>query len=1273
MRVSIKPPRGYNVNNLGNSSDHYFDESLLDPAMQNPSAHDEFMVKEWFDFMNLRGEELMANPNRPLSVLFASSFSSQPWMNPFAKFVSIAWESNRSEWTVPASKVTIHWYSADLCDGLSTCHQSILRFLKAVFGRQIGRKDVPSFQIALMGDLKYQRIVPAAVQSGLSVILHHGDASEFATNKAFYQNFARVDTNLFEVYLSLAVVCHDLEHRFMVMYKCESPQNHDLLLQLPALLNDPFIQMSMAVYIDIIKPSMQEPTHRWIEKEFLELSMIAQTHMHIFVGESNPFACAHFEYFHYVYPWVTGKGFLWLAAHLSFELVYKGDYLPKLMKKNPSTKAQNLLARGVPVDGFVDFLSMQSNSVEKFNSWIASNILQDHTSKLEHWLQVPLDNRSWNRTAVDGDQASKIFDAIWAISLQSGQTITKGGLNFTSTDFSWDLLRLSFKGLGGHVAFNSKTGDPYVRRTFHSLLREPSDCKRRNQFPCYDLLYGKSRSNFSLKWANCMSNQPEWSGKLSIFALGVTKRNKMFPNEASKSPATDLIKKYHNCAEERPPSTDLLCIAGEYYDPNWNLCYECPPGKFSSAGTQRQCALCQPGYFADAPGTSNLCTPCFAGFYSEKPGSTACLACPLGQMAASDGSDACDECFPGSFANALNSTACTECHPGTYQNVSQATACHRCVDPRTTLYSASQSFDDCVCPPSFFKNGKICQNCEALYGKGVVTCDGNNKPPMLNPGYMNLPNGDVVYLCLKAPHICKGNVAVGKPSCSSKLQGIACGFCPNEGDTKRVREANGECKDCGEVSWLALAAVLVVGLVGIIVKLRPKSIGYSELFVTKELQAMYLILPVIQLLDFIQTCTIYARFSVSWPSSNSEAFSLSSGIFDLSFLNLPCALGGSTANSTLRRIVVLNSLPLLFILVIMILCTPGLLIPKLQRVKFVPNMFVGINVAISMLQAFFTTILSFSLTMVFAVYKHPKDAGYSLVAFPHLLTTSAEASSMKVVAWIALFLWCAGTFFCFSLSVVLRYLCPHWIIFQRCTLALAIKYTGKSNAWVLVDMISKFSGCLIPVVFELPSEQMQYMGLLICVQVALLLFVRPYRFPRHTLNDFVISQSKIMILVLSASSLVGENSDGFAVLLVMGVAAIWTCLMVLSILYAIVVSKRVQPRDDGQTMKSLQVSFAKMLPPQDPVFTCVGDEASSVMRFHSSNDIFSMISKHKQKLEDKDDALIMKRIPASKQTVYAELRFAQLEVIRFCELGQKDAAKEALQTQREITEKLSLR
>merc|ERR1711976_600948 len=144
----------------------------------------------------------------------------------------------------------------------------------------------------------------------------------------------------------------------------------------------------------------------------------------------------------------------------------------------------------------------------------------------------------------------------------------------------------------------------------------------------------------------------------------------------------------------------------------------------------------------------------------------------------------------------------------------ESTACEECPNLQTTRFAGATASDRCGCGVgSFFNNqSNKCASCVDVADKDGMTCDEFGKMPILQPGFMTLPAGTVVYSCDKREKPCPGLVYIATYTCPEGSSEVACSFC---GKQNTWDAGNGLCSKCSTASkavFIVFAIVVVGGL-----------------------------------------------------------------------------------------------------------------------------------------------------------------------------------------------------------------------------------------------------------------------------------------------------------------------------------------------------------------------------------------------------------------------------------------------------------------------------
>mmetsp|Transcript_178 Transcript_178/g.357 ORF Transcript_178/g.357 Transcript_178/m.357 type:complete len:385 (+) Transcript_178:2767-3921(+) len=378
----------------------------------------------------------------------------------------------------------------------------------------------------------------------------------------------------------------------------------------------------------------------------------------------------------------------------------------------------------------------------------------------------------------------------------------------------------------------------------------------------------------------------------------------------------------------------------------------------------------------------------------------------------------------------------------------------------------------------------------------------------------------------------------------------------------------------------------------------------------------------------------------------------------MSAFNLPCVLGGSRDYSAFREILFLNCVPLLLILFAMCVCLPSFVFPAIRKFK-PPNVTQGCNLTLSILQAFFITIINFSLNLVFNKYEHPMTGKFSLVVYPYLLTDDREVHNMYIVAGLALSLWCIGTYCVFILCVITRARRPHWLMFQRCTMATAIKYRDATNSWVLVDMLVKMVLCTAPLFTRTPEGEMQVIGALFTAYWCLMMALQPYRYSIHYCNDVVLTSGRLIVVMCSATCLMRDNSDGSPILCVTAFICCWVFFVMVRCLTQRVIFNVYMPHTDNKQLMVFFLRLSKFSPLQPAWDEYVAGSFNNTEKIQRK-------FVQKMKFDAYGEHNVIQCLPDMKQKQYMQLRSSQLECLVQIACGNGTQSKTLMEQQKQM-------
>jgi len=258
---------------------------------------------------------------------------------------------------------------------------------------------------------------------------------------------------------------------------------------------------------------------------------------------------------------------------------------------------------------------------------------------------------------------------------------------------------------------------------------------------------------------------------------------------------------------------ECLCNVG--YQGNGDTCTACSMGTFKAVNGSTPCQRCSPGTYLNATsGTACFACP-FASTSTRGSDDVRDCTCSRGYTGPDGGQ--CVACGPGTFKSVSGSGPCNECGVGSYAAASAGTSCSACAPFTTTEGRGSPDAASCLCLPGYSgPDGGSCTACAAgtyKVGNGSATCVGcgQNATTMASaaealeacvciPGTFG-PNGGVCELCPEDSWCPGGSSRFDCPASASAPQGrsmaSACecnaGYAGPAGGTCNFCEANYYC------------------------------------------------------------------------------------------------------------------------------------------------------------------------------------------------------------------------------------------------------------------------------------------------------------------------------------------------------------------------------------------------------------------------------------------------------------------------------------------------
>merc|ERR1712061_713397 len=148
--------------------------------------------------------------------------------------------------------------------------------------------------------------------------------------------------------------------------------------------------------------------------------------------------------------------------------------------------------------------------------------------------------------------------------------------------------------------------------------------------------------------------------------------------------------------------------------------------------------------------------------------------------------------------------------------------------------------------------------------------------------------------------------------------------------------------------------------------------------------------------------------SVEWPDDVREFFKKVGSAIDINLYSLKCRMTSKGKSYAFAYVILVNSMPLMFLSFVLLLCLPSTLSEKFRRMRM-PSPVLGLNIIFTATSAFFMVIFNFSVSLCFQAYTHPNyldgDTESSLVAFPFLLVGTNAVVGMRIFSAFATGIW----------------------------------------------------------------------------------------------------------------------------------------------------------------------------------------------------------------------------------------------------------------------------
>lgn len=1181
------------------------------------------------------------------------------------KLVLLAWEGKYSAnvWDLPSSRPTkVNAAFIDFCPNNQTSckrYEGYSKLSRAMHGNWTKGQTWTPFRFAMSGDGASPAGEEFALNSNKIAMTFIAEVFGWDNSHPFSRDlvsefitFTRVDDNEFALTLVICDAAKFLKAPNLMAFGCDSVYESDQLYQgFNIQATGIALAPSVVLMIELSGADQYEPDNNdkhlksWISA-FVD-TWSKRTHFFVAsFSKDSPTTCPMWDFLSMSFIWLLGQGAMWMGLPLDGEK-YDAYHSQTVLLNSPYKHATVL-------DGHYSWKKQLYGKLwPKFETWY-NNTMYQQSSQMESWLQSSMtaDAASSNR-----DTAIYMMDCAWSILLISNKCYLNFGHNATILQINTAARdnTFSFEGVTGRVGIQAK--DRKREWTISVRKRPPSECTK-TRVPC-DMLQladtvaiaGKKFTKFMKTAKECLRKNPVVVSTAPEAQLGTAWSN-AFENQPYEK--TFNFSYWFGCETKVTQGTDDTCPPGKYYDLGMNACIECERGRFSRAGTAntaRFCNMCPVGRYSASTGASE-CTLCGAGKFSGVRQSEACTECKAGKFTDADGKAECSACMKGKYAADDGASSCDNCRNGEYQDKLEATNCIKCPASKTTRFLASDTKSSCLCGVGdFCKDGldscqldtQTCVSCSSVYPPKTVDCKGWGELPRIRAGFMTLPGKTVLYSCSKFLEACPGGKSIKEWGCTGVAQGVACAWC---GLDKMWNQKNGLCTDCTDgAKPLAIGAAFIVVLF-LCIKLRPLQKEFTELTVVKNVSLCFITVPMAHTADFMQLNSIYSRSGIKWPTSSSSVFSGVGSLFDMGAFQVPCLTNkGEQEGDAANQVLLMNVVPAILILVIFLLVIPSVLFSG-ARERRLPHPIGACNTVFTILVTFFITILNFSVTLVFAQYPHERTGGASsLSAFPYILLDSSQYQTMLVIAAIALVLWCGGTLTMITIILYIRPCKKDAVFFQRCTLALVVKYNTERSWWILVEMMTKFFSCISVVMSTMAAKQMQVLVGVFLIYGTMLANAFPYRFARHMYSDTIYTISKIMVLCMAVNCISGDGGDGMAILVVVGIAYLNCFFVVMHSLYCFLKGKAADPQWDRDTAYMFLGVVQKifMIPKQHAITELVPGMDSSSARWSTAAAVNTQIVALETATESLKECLKAKIASSSEDSKFVSTNFVPAE------------------------------
>lgn len=192
---------------------------------------------------------------------------------------------------------------------------------------------------------------------------------------------------------------------------------------------------------------------------------------------------------------------------------------------------------------------------------------------------------------------------------------------------------------------------------------------------------------------------------------------------------------------------------------------------------------------------------------------------------------------------------------------------------------------------------------------------------------------------------------------------------------------------------------------------------------------------------------------------------------------------------------------------------------------------------------FFITITDSAINTGLATLGHP-NGERSLRAFPYILTTDDEASSIVSISLLGGIVWCFGGLVVVLAAMQMARTRNFDIWYRRCTLAVTIRYRKESAWWFLMILLQNFLLALTLSFFEDGAWQATYMGCIFALYAVALASFKPYFSPLVHYCD--LSASVVRALFMVVIPMYSFSGQGEALVIIFAMLLYFPCIVFFS-------------------------------------------------------------------------------------------------------------------------------